>query len=116
MPEANAFFTQTPAEIHLFVIDDGREIEQAGIEVFYQATGGLNPFERGLERFSKFVVLETQPGRFFVRNNRASDPLDAGGNGPEFLDQRGEFLAQIDGLDEDRLDLAPCAFGLGERE
>src|SRR5580700_8670348 len=116
MPEADALFAEAPAKINLFVIDDGRKIQQAGIEVLDQTAGGLNPFERGLERLRKFVVFETQPGRFLVRNDGAADPLNARGNSSQFLDQRGKFLSHLDGFDEHRFDLAPCAFGLGERE
>jgi len=116
MPEADAFFAEFPAEIHLFMINDGREIEQAGIQVLYQAACRLNFFERGFEGLGELVVLETKPRRFLVGNDGTSNPLNVRGNGSQFLDQRGKFFAQLDGLDQHRLDLAPGAFGLGERE
>src|SRR4029077_1935063 len=39
MPETDSLFAEPPAEIHLFVVDNGGKIEQAGIEIFYQAAG-----------------------------------------------------------------------------
>ena len=116
MPEANALFPQTPAEINLFVVNDGRKIEQARIKVLYQAARRLNALEGGFERFGELIVLEPQPSCFLVRDDRASDPLNVGRNGSEFFDQRGELFAQVDGLDEHRLDLPPGTLGLGERK
>src|SRR5580704_17590499 len=116
MPEANALFAQAPAEINLFVVNDGRKIQQARIQVLYQAAGRLNPLKGGFERFGEFIVLETQPSRFLVRDDGAADPLNVCRNGTEFFDQRGELFAQLDGLNEDRLDLAPGTLGLGERK
>src|SRR5580704_8206693 len=116
MPEANALFAQAPAEINLFVVNDGRKIQQARIKVLYQAAGRLNALKGGFERFGELIVLETQPSRFLVRDDGAADPLNVRGNGSEFFDQRGQFFAHFDGFDEDRLDFAPSAFSLGERK
>ena len=47
--EADAVFSQPPAQIDLFILKDGRKIHQARVEVFHHAAGGLNSIERVLD-------------------------------------------------------------------
>src|SRR3984893_14994414 len=84
MPEANALFPQTPAEINLFVVNDGRKIEQAGIKVLYQTACRLYALECGFERFGEVIVLETKPSWFLVWDHGAAHPPYVGRNGSEF--------------------------------
>ena len=57
MVETNAVFSKPPAQIHLFVPENGGKIHQAGFEVFHHAAGGMNPIERILNLRNQAIVI-----------------------------------------------------------
>ncbi len=50
MVKADAVLAKLPAEIHVLLIDDGGEIQEADVEVLDEAASFENAIERGLER------------------------------------------------------------------
>ena len=47
--KTNAIFAQPPAEIDGFAVDARGKIEQADIQIFHYAAGGMDALERGLQ-------------------------------------------------------------------
>jgi hypothetical protein len=100
MIKPDAVFAELPTEINFLLVDYGREVKQADVQVLDEASGFENAIERGLERFGKPVVFHTDRGQFFVRNDHSAHHHDAGRNRREFAVQAREFLAGIHGLDK----------------
>src|ERR1700716_997326 len=67
MVEADAILAKPPAQINFFVVDQRREVEQADLKIFDEATRFKDAIERRLKRFSKMLVLHAQGGKLFVR-------------------------------------------------
>src|SRR5580658_7809109 len=52
VPELDALLTHLPAKVNFFSLEQGREIDEADIQILHQATEFLNSVEGFLERLS----------------------------------------------------------------
>ncbi len=95
MVKADAVLAKLPAQIDVLLVDDGREIEEAHVEVLNEASGFENAVQGGLERLSKLVVLHADGSELFVGDDHTAHHHDASGDGGKLVFQAGEFLAGI---------------------
>src|SRR6266851_1428787 len=116
MVKADAVLAKLPAQIDVLLVDDGREIEEAHVEVLNEASGFENAVQGGLERLSKLVVLHADGSELFVGDDHTAHHHDASGDGGKLVFQAGEFLAGIHSLDEERFELLAGALRFGQRE
>src|SRR5260370_32184829 len=116
MVKADAVLAKLPAQIDVLLVDDGREIEEAHVEVLNEASGFENAVQGGLERLSKLVVLHADVSELFVGDDHTAHHHDASGDGGKLVFQAGEFLAGIHSLDEERFELLAGALRFGQRE
>src|SRR4029077_11418579 len=112
----DAFFAQLPAEIHFFVVQHRRKIQQSHIQVLHQAARGQNLFQVCLHQFRQALVRHAFFRQLRVGYQHPSHHQNARGNRGEFLIELGKFLARVDRLDQKRFQLAPRALRFGQRE
>src|SRR5439155_825300 len=72
MIKTDAVLAELPAEIDVLLIDDGGKIKEADVEVLDEASGFENAVERGLQRFSKLLVLRANRSQFLVGDDHAA--------------------------------------------
>ena len=60
MVEADAILAEAPTEVHFLAVDARREIEQPDFEVFHDAAGGVNFFERFSDRLFEAIAFAAQ--------------------------------------------------------
>src|SRR6266849_1620915 len=58
VPEADAFLTEFPAEIHFVAAKQGGEIDQTDVKIFDQTTGFLNFLDSGLQALGALVAAQ----------------------------------------------------------
>ncbi|HXN51371.1 MAG TPA: hypothetical protein VN943_05485 [Candidatus Acidoferrum sp.] len=114
MVEADAILAKPPAQINFFVVDQRREVEQANLKIFDEATGFKDAIERGLKRFSELLVLDAQGSEFFVRYNDPAHHGNSSGNCSKVRFEAGELLSAIHRFNKERLKLLAGALGFGE--
>src|SRR5665213_2250602 len=114
--ETNAVLSQSPAQVHIFVLDHGRKIDESRIEVFYDASGRLNLLERVLHLLYDLIQVGAQAGRRVVINRNAAHDLNAVGDGAQTFFKVAHFAAPLHRIDQQRLDLTARVFGFRETE
>src|SRR5579859_6762640 len=62
------------------------------------------------------LVLDSQRGQFFIRDDHAAHHHDSSGNRGKIVFQAGQFLAAVHGLDEKWFEVPPGALRLSERK
>jgi hypothetical protein len=116
MVKTDAIFAKPPAQVHFFVIDQGREVEQANLKIFDDATGFKDAIERGLQGFGQLLVFDAERGELFVRDDNAAHHGNPGGNRGQVGLQAGKLLTAIHGLHQEGFKLLAGAFRFGQRK
>src|SRR5271156_1231851 len=94
---ADAVLAQPPAEQHLFIVEDGGEIEQTDLQILHDASGGMNIFEGALYLPAELIVARAQLGDVGLDDQRAAEHADAAGHVGETLFNLGESAAAFHG-------------------
>jgi len=114
MVKADAILAKSPAQVNFFVINQGREVEQANLKIFDDATRFKDSIQGGLKRFGKLLVFDAEGGQLFVRYDNPAHHCNSSGNRSQVGFQAGELLAAIHRFHKERFKLLAGTLRLGE--
>jgi hypothetical protein len=116
MIEADPILAKAPTKIDFLVVDAGRKIEKADVEILDEAAGGMNALDGGLDGFLEAIALDAALRGFIVGDEQAAGTLDAFGESVEQNIELAHFAARLHSFDEDGLDLGAEALRFAEGE
>src|SRR6267378_312192 len=114
--ETDTILSQPPAEIHFFVLEDCREIQQASVEVFHHAACRLNAVKRVLDLRNQANVLGTHSCDALIIDRNSAHHQDAVGYSVELLIEVRQLAAVFHRLDQHRLQFAARPLRLHQAE
>ncbi len=112
--ETDAIFAETPAEIDVLIVNARGKVQQADVEIFHHAAGGLNLLERRADGFFGAIAFQTSARSPFVGNHQAAGALDSFREGVQLFFGFAQFAARLHRVDQDGLELGAQTFGFGE--
>src|SRR5258708_22326855 len=116
MVKTDRVLAELPAKVDVLLVDDGREVEKADVEVLDEASRFENAVQSGLQRLCKLVMLHTDGRELFVRDDHTTHHHDPRGHGREFVFQARKFFSGIHGFDEKRLEFLAGTLPFSQRE